>query len=375
MISFETGPIRPPSEAGSILIRLTRNCPWNKCTFCPVYKGQKFSRRSVEEIKADIDAITIIRDVLQEKFSRAEGGKFGDTILRVISGHQIAPEFINQVYFWMHSGLENVFLQDADSLVLKTAHVAEVLRYLKAKIPSVKRITTYSRAKTVSRKSTEELRELKDAGLNRLHLGMESGSDDVLQFMKKGVTAEEHISAGKKAVAAGMELSEYYMPGLGGKMNTRQNAEDSARVLNEINPAFIRLRSTVPVPGTPLYDLMEKGAWAPLTEEEKIKEIRLFLEKLEGINSILLSDHIMNMIEDIGGKLPGDKDKMLGIADTFLGMSIEDRESFMLGRRLGKFHYFSDYKKIPNLDEIKKQVIERYSSLDEALKVFAQRYI
>ena len=304
--TFELGPIRPPSEASSILLRLTRNCPWNRCAFCPVYKGQKFSLRTPEEIRHDIDSMYFITAEILKCTS--ESGIINGTLVQdIASTHGIGTEYIQQVAFWLHHGMESLFLQDADSLIMKTAELVDILMYIREKFPTIKRITSYARAHTVSRKSPEELRQLREAGLNRIHIGMESGSDSVLEMIQKGVTAERQIDAGKKAMDAGFELSQYFMPGSGGTEFSGENALESARVLSAINPTFIRLRSTIPVPGTPLHDLMLAGKWTPVPEEDKVREIRLFIENLDNITSVLKSDHIMNLIEDIEGSLPEDR--------------------------------------------------------------------
>ncbi|HDP80898.1 MAG TPA: radical SAM protein, partial [Spirochaetes bacterium] len=342
---FECGPIRPPSEAMSILLRVTRNCPWNRCAFCMTYKDRKFSRRSVEEVKNDIDAMRALADSLLDASSALglNGAMSEEVVEKVISPHNGPNHLSRQMAFWLHYGLKTAFLQDADSLVMKTGDLCEILVYFRQKFPSLERITTYARASTVAKKSLEDLRRLREAGLTRLHIGMESGCDTVLGMIKKGVTAAEQIDAGRKAVLAGFDLSEYYMPGLGGREHSRENALETARVINSVNPTFVRLRSTVPLPGSPLHVLMEEGSWTPLTEDEKVKEIRLFLEHLEGISSTVLSDHMMNLLEDVEGVLPGDRNAMIELVDRYLGMGEEDRESFIVGRRLGRFRYLSDY--------------------------------
>ncbi len=195
------------------------------------------------------------------------------------------------------------------------------------------RITSYARSKTLSRKSPDELKSLRAAGLNRIHTGMESGSDAVLSLMHKGVTQEEQIRSGRQVVAAGIELSEYFMPGLGGQDLSGEHAVESANVLNAVNPTFIRIRTTVPVPGTPLHRMMTDGQWMPMTEEEKVRELRACLERLDGITSTVQSDHMMNLLEDMAGRLPDDRQRMIEPIDRFLNMNPSDREAFIVGRR------------------------------------------
>ncbi len=371
MHTFESGPIRPPSEAHSILLRLTRNCPWNRCAFCPVYKNQKFSHRSVEDVKKDIDAMALIADAIRS--AAAETGHLDDLekgIFRIIKNID-RPDFreqdIRQVAFWMYYGLRSLFLQDADSLVLKTERVVEILRYMKKKFPSIDRITTYARAKTVSRKSPGEMRDLAEAGLNRIHIGMESGSDLVLALVNKGVTREEQILAGRRVIEAGCELSEYYMPGLGGKELLRENALESAKVLNAVNPTFIRIRSVIPVPGTPLFEMMSRGEWTTPGELEKVEELRLFIEALDGITSTVKSDHIMNLLGEVEGRLPEDRPAMLELIDSFLDMEPGDRESFIIGRRLNRYHSVEDFRHDPQVESVKAEIVRNYGSIDEGV--------
>jgi len=333
---FEQGPIRPPSEAYSLLLRFTRNCPWNKCEFCPVYKGARFSKRPLNEILRDIDAVRFILDDLREKsWKQGYGGELTREFISEILRDPNIHEQYKHVAAWAYRGSFTVFIQDANSLIMKTEDLVKAIRYLKEKIPQITRITTYGRASTIARKSLEEIKELKDAGLSRIHVGMESGSDNVLKLVKKGTTAKQLILSGQKVKQAGITLSEYLMPGLGGKELWKDHAICSARVINEINPDFIRLRTLHIVPYTPLFERYKKGEFKKLHEDEVVQEIRLFIENLDGITSTLTSDHIMNLLEEVEGKFPEDKEKMLGVIDEYLSLPDEDRLLFRLGRRGG----------------------------------------
>jgi len=284
------------------------------------------------------------------------------------------PSLLQQVIFWLQYGMKSLFLQDADSLVIKSAQLVEILNHIRQKIPTVERITSYSRAKTVSKKSTEELKAIREAGLNRVHIGMESGSERVLEMIKKGVTPEEQVLAGQKTVAAGFELSEYYMPGIGGESLSKEHAVESAKVLNRVNPTFIRLRTTRVLNNTPLQQMMGDKEWTPLSEVKIIEEIRCFIENLKGITGTIVSDHIMNLIEDAAGKMPGDKDTILKILDKFLEMKVEDQESFIIGRRLGHFRFLSDYRTDPRVEDIKAKLKARYTTIEDAVRHIAQNY-
>jgi hypothetical protein len=333
---FEQGPIRPPSEAASLLLRFTRNCPWNNCTFCPVYKGSVFSRRSLDEIKRDIDAVAeIIQDLRSFSFDLGGGGEMTRHVIGTVLADPRLNNCCRQVAVWLYAGHGSVFIQDANSLVLPSSMLVEAIRYLREKIPGVRRITSYARSSTLAKKSVSELRQIREAGLDRIHIGMESGSDRVLQFVKKGVTAKQQIEAGIKVIEAGMELSEYFMPGLGGKELSEDHARESARVLNEINPHFIRLRSLRVPSRAPLFNDLRAGRFTTHSDDETVMEIRLFISFLDGISSRLISDHIMNLLEEVSGTLPEDKEAMLAVIDRYLELPAEEKLLFRLGRRGG----------------------------------------
>jgi len=372
MYEFELGPIRPPSEAQSVLLRITRNCPWNKCAFCPVYKNEKFSLRSLEEVKGDIDSMYGIYSKIMDKVDLSTGGYVSDEIISsLVNNDKIPQNYLQQMLFWMYYGFKSLFLQDADSMVVKSADMIEILNYIKEKFPMIERITCYSRSKTLAVKKIDELKQIRAAGLNRIHIGMESGSDDVLRLIRKGVTGQEHITAGQKVVEAGFELSEYFMPGLGGRKFSTENAAETAKVLNAVNPSFIRVRTTTPVPGTDLYKMMENGEWEPLTETEKVEELKNMIEGLSGINSYVQSDHMMNLIEDSNGKLPEDKEKILAPLNKFLQMSLDDQECFIAARRTGRIRFLSDYSRNKEFIELRDRIKERFGSIDNAAAVLS----
>jgi radical SAM superfamily enzyme YgiQ (UPF0313 family) len=326
----------------------------------------------VDEIKRDIDAMATIADRLGRRVSarsgsRADRSAMVDAVRSLDHDDEVDSACARQVAFWMCHGLQSVFLQDADALVLRTEQLVEMLNYVRVAFPSITRITSYARAKTVSRKSLDELKALRVAGLNRIHIGMESGSNAVLSLVQKGVTQEEQIRAGRHVIAAGMELSEYFMPGLGGRELSGEHAVESAAVLVAVNPTFIRMRSTIPVPGTPLYRMMTEGRWTPLTEEEKVREIRACLERLDGITSTVQSDHIMNLLEDVAGKLPGDKQRMLEPIDRFLSMNPSDREAFIVGRRIGRYRLVSDYAPSHDVEMARRDLISQFGTVDRGI--------
>ena len=341
--AFEQGPIRPPNESRSFLLRITRNCPWNQCLFCPVYKSRKFSLRTVEEIKTDIQtAKAMVDDIRRLSWRMGKAGVVDDAVIGSIWGNSRYSSCYQGMAMWLYNGTGAVFLQDADNLVMKTDDLVEVLQFLREQFPDISRITTYSRSRTVIRKTVEALKRIREAGLDRVHIGLESGSDAVLKFMKKGVSAEQHIEAGRKLKEAGMEVSEYVMPGLGGKALWREHALETARVLNAIDPHFIRLRSLRVPKRVPLYAHLQDGSFDMQSDDEVIAEIRLFIESLEGIHSTITSDHIMNLLEDVSGQLPQDKERMLAVIDRYQNLSERDRLIYRVGRRGGAFHSIDD---------------------------------
>jgi radical SAM superfamily enzyme YgiQ (UPF0313 family) len=377
---FEQGPIRPPSEATSLLIRVTRNCPWNKCAFCHTYLGSKFELRSVEEVKQDIQAMKNIADEITGISRKlGEGGKISRNVLRnIYNSRDSYSDCYNTVAAWLYFGGENVFLQDANSLILKTADLLEILNFLKEKFPGIKRITSYCRSHTAARKNADDFEQLRPAGLSRIHIGMESGCDEVLSFINKGVTAADHIKAGLNIKQAGIELSEYVMPGLGGVKWSSQHAVETARVLNAINPDFIRLRTLHVVPGTGLDELMQKGEFQPLKDDEIVQEIKLFIETLDVQGTYIASDHILNLLEELEGTFPEDKKKILSAIERYFSFSSEDQQIFRLGRRTGAF------RKLDDLDDKEaylklKAVVDSYAAsggnLDEDIIEMMNNYI
>lgn len=351
--SFEMGPIRPPSEGGafSLLVRVTRNCPWSRCTFCYArfYNRQPFQVRPVAEVKADIDTIKMIADELSalswQLGYNGNLGEMGRDLPGLLLGGKTADALsadeaksvhcVINVFNWLAAGGKSVFLQDADSLILHTGQLLEIVKYIKDVFPGIERVTSYARSKSIGRKKPEELKLLREAGLTRLHIGLETGDDELLARVDKGVSSEEHINAGQKAMAAGYELSLYVMPGLGGRAFWRQHAINTARVLSAINPTFIRMRPFVPMEGTPLLEDYKTGEFELTTPHERLREIRLLVENLN-VTSRVSFDQITNTSirqgsyliplfkKDYDGyKFPEEKTKVLELIDE--GLRLDER--------------------------------------------------
>jgi histone acetyltransferase (RNA polymerase elongator complex component) len=379
---FEQGPIRPPNEARSLLLRLTRNCPWNQCLFCPVYKNRKFSLRTVDEIKQDIQSAKQIADDIKALSKKlGYNGAVNDAVISAIFNQPDTNTHYRNIAAWLYYQTDACFLQDADNLIMKTKDLVEVLQFLKAQFPQIKRVTTYSRSRTVVRKSVDALRQIREAGLDRVHIGLETGYDPLLKLMKKGVSGAQHIEAGKRLRTAGMEVSEYVMPGLGGQEMWRDHAVETAKVLNQINPHFIRLRSLRVPDRVPLHTKLEDGSFRMQTDDMLAEEIGLFIKTLEGITSTVTSDHIMNLLEDINGKLPDDKEKMLAAIQSYQDLSETDRLIYRTGRRGGAYRSIEDLKRDPATYQKIKTLIEEVAQkegpdgVEHMISEMVDRYI
>jgi len=266
-----TGTIyRPPSEANSLLVQATIGCPWNKCTFCMVYKkGPKFKIRPVKEIKEDI--------LWAKK-------KYG-------------------------SSVKTVFFPSGNTIIMKTDDFVEILKYTRKLFPYLKRITIYGSSQYIVQKGLADLKKIAKAGLSRIHVGLESGDDEILQHVKKGSTAAVQVDAGELIKNAGIELSEYVVLGLGGKKRSKKHIAGTMHVLNKINPDFIRIRTFLPKRHTPILEEIKTGKFQILSPHEVLRETYDLISGLE-VTSKVVSDHYTNYVQ-ISGKLPEDKDQML----------------------------------------------------------------
>jgi len=342
---FEQGPIRPPSESQSLLLRLTRNCPWNRCSFCPVYKQADFSIRPLAHILADIDAVHHQMERIQQLASGSDAPGYFQ-MSKLADGLGDSDQMaLMAASSWLSSGMRSIFLQDANSLVLKPDQLITILEHIRLRFPSVERITSYARSQTIDKLSTVDLERIASAGLNRIHIGLESGSDRVLARVQKGCDQGMHIRAGLKVKQAGMQLSEYVMPGLGGRELSREHALETAAALNRINPDFIRLRSLAIPNHTELFNQWQAGEFVKMGDAEVAAEILLFLETLEGISSTLKSDHILNLFQEIEGTLPQDKPAMLGVLQRFQKLPAEEQVIYQVGRRMGLFAGLDDLQR------------------------------
>ncbi len=375
---FEQGPIRPPSEAYSLLVRVTRNCPWNRCTFCPLYKGSRFSIRKVEHVKKDIDLVCRYVEALRQmggescRISRIDANKIAENI------NPVDQQAFFAALNWFNNGMSSIFIQDANSLFIKSSDMVKILTYIKKRFPRIERNTSYARSHTIARIKEADLNAIRDAGLSRIHIGLESGSDLVLKMVNKGATKETHIKAGIKVKNAGIELSEYIMPGLGGRRYSDIHALETADALNKINPDFIRIR-TLAIPGnTPLFEDYKAGRFEKCSDLMTANEILMFIENLEGITSIIKSDHILNLFEEVEGAMPEDKEYMLSVIRSFLSMNPERRCLYQVGRRLGLFHCLGDVnngRRMAKVEKICHEIGITSENVDETIDELMKRFI
>lgn len=285
------GPIyRPPSEADSLLIQATAGCPHNKCTFCMVYKkGPRFSVRPVEEIYLDIDEAS---------------DRYGATV-------------------------RSIFFPAGNSIAMPTKDLAAICRYSTMKFPGLRRMTVYGSSQYIANKGLSQMKQLREAGLSRIHVGLESGDDTVLKCVKKGTNAAEQIKAGQIVKKAGIQLSEYVVLGLGGVERSLAHALKTAEAINAIEPDFVRLRTLVPKIDTLLLHQIQKGRFQLLSPHQVLQETRLLIANLT-VSTTLTSDHYTNYL-NLSGRLPQDKDRLLAAVDQALAWDPGRFRPFFIG--------------------------------------------
>lgn len=378
--TFRIGPIRPPSEADSLLLQVTNGCTWNKCKFCQLYRHTKFKAYSADSIKADIDNIVYQADIIR-RYQTPLGAWDIDGLNRELG--QIPSEEERQCFYmvanWLLGGGENVFLQDGNTTALSSGRLSDVLIYLKQAFPNIKRITSYGRAENLSRVSAEEYAELKAAGLDRIHSGFETGSDAVLQKINKGVTQQQEITAGKNIKAGGIELSVYFMPGVGGKGLTKENAEGTSHVINEVAPDFLRIRTAAVKPGTGLYEDYQNGQLTLCSDDEKLLEIRTIIQQAADIDTRVVSDHIINLLQGIEGHIVLDRRKMLDMIDGYLDQPEHEKRLYQAARRMALVNgpqdmKYLDQSRIDQIESLIRTVPDPYE-WEEKMNALIGRYI
>lgn len=260
---------RPPSEAYSLIIQLTIGCAHNHCTFCSMYKGKKFRIRPLEEVIADL-----------EECRRHYGA------------------------------VRRIFLADGDALIVKTPDLLYILDKIKEIFPEVERVTMYAAPRDILNKSPEDLQALHRAGLDMVYVGAESGDDQVLTDIKKGVTAAQIIEAGQKVRAAGIRVSMTLISGLGGRKRLKEHAIASAQLISAIKPEYVGFLTLMVEPGTELYDQVERGEFDLITPPEVLEEMKLFLTHVDSEGTVFRANHASNYV-NLAGDLNMDKPMLL----------------------------------------------------------------
>lgn len=285
-MQYEGSIYRPPSEAYSLIIQATIGCSHNRCTFCSMYKDKRFRIRPVEEVLADIEECR---------------GR--------------------------HRRVERVFLADGNALAMKTDDLKRILFKIREVLPECQRIGIYSSPKDILRKTGEELSMLKELGIGIAYMGLESGSDEILKNIKKGVTSDEMIEAGKKVKSSGIKLSITVISGLGGKAGWKEHALESARVLNEIDPEYLGLLTLLVEPGTEMEKQVEAGSLELMSPIEVMKETRMLIENLKLSSCVFRSNHASNYFA-LAGTLPMDRQRLLHDIDEALKMDYDYKDEY-----------------------------------------------
>ncbi len=372
---FEICSIRPPTENNSLTFRLSRNCYWNKCGFCPIYKtGAKFAKRPVSEVIADIESAGLLNELMVEN---GIGGSMYSKVIQeralslvqrirkareeagVTDRHRCLPlenspdprmrwfsswfveypditDCVEHLMSWRIAGGSTCFLGDADSLILKPEFMGLGTSHIRKHFMGIERFTVYGRTRTAARiRSEGELAAFKEAGLDRVHFGIESGSADVLKKIKKGETPEDHVEGSLKTARAGLSCSFYVMPGLGGMELSESHAVQTARVINEAAPDYVRIRTLEIFEGMPLDDMRRKGEFTEADDDTAAREIRKMIEEIR-VPVEILSDSATNLLP-VFGSLPKDRGKMLATIDEYLAKPPRERLEYSLHARISAF--------------------------------------
>jgi radical SAM superfamily enzyme YgiQ (UPF0313 family) len=286
--------IRPPSEWRSYFFPLTSGCSNNTCTFCGYY-GSKLQIQDVDDIKSEINALAL--------FTR--------------SGIQI-PDVSKVVYAVARNwDGKRVFLQDGDALVYPFPKLREVLWYLNEKLPSVERIGTYATPQDILRRNSDELKELRRLKLGIFYTGLETGDDELLHKIGKGVSSQQIVEAGRKVKEAGITFSMTIILGLGGVKGSKKHVLETARILTKIDPDYVGALTLTLVPSTPLYEQWERNEFHPLSPFQSLEELKLIIENSNFTNCFFSSMHASNYLS-IRGRLPQDKERMLRALEEIL---------------------------------------------------------
>jgi len=364
MDTFSIGHIRPPFHADSLLLRITENCTWNKCNFCTLYKEGTFHTRTTEDIKKDIDAVADYRDRI---CGHITDGKVDRTAVYdeyTALENDAEKECYSMVFNWItQDKMKTAFLQDANTLALLPEKTAEIVDYLRNKIPSLSTVAAYGRADTLSKISQEQYMLLKSSGLTMIHSGFETGCDEVLKLLNKGTTSAQQIEAGTKIKKAGIIFNAFYMNGCGGRTFSQKNAEKTAEVMNAINPDYIRIRTFVVKPGTKMWEMKQNKAFDECTDIEKVRELLMMIKLLKNCDGYIISDHIINLLPYVEGYLNRDKKKIEEYIQNFLDLPRIEQKRFQILRRV---YFGGDYENTAQLEKAdEKQLNNILQSLSD----------
>jgi radical SAM superfamily enzyme YgiQ (UPF0313 family) len=266
-MKYEGMIFRPPSEADSLILQVTVGCSYNRCTFCGAYQGKRFRIKSFEEIKEDIDDVSVYQ-------------------------------------------IRRVFLADGDALIIPQKEFLQILSYLRKRLKGLERVGIYANAKDILRKDVEELKALKDSGLGIVYLGLESGDPEVLKRIKKNATVEQLIRAGKRVKQSGILLSVTVILGLGGVEGSQTHAQETGRVLSEMDPDYAGALSLMIVPGTPIEQEIETGRLVLPTPFGLIQELETMIENSHMTHCFFASNHASNYLP-LRVQLPEEKEEAL----------------------------------------------------------------
>ena len=286
---YEGNIIRPPSEANSILLQVTVGCSRNRCTFCGTYRGERFRIKSEEIVREDI--------AFAAQHCRRQ---------------------------------RRLFLCDGDALVIPQRRLTSILADVRAQLPWVTRVGSYANVRSIGLKSDAELRELRELGLGILYMGLESGDDATLKAIRKGADAATQVAMGRKAIAAGMKLSVTVILGIAGRARSAVHAQDTARVLSEIDPDYVGALSLMLIPGTPLYEDWRTGAFELLDPAEMLAELRTLIAETRLSRGLFHANHASNYLP-IKARLPRDRDEVVAVIDRALAGGVTLKPEYMRG--------------------------------------------
>lgn len=273
---YEGAVFRPPSEAHSLILQATIGCSHNKCTFCVTYLEKEFRIKSFDEVKSDVD--------------------------------KVLPHYRD---------VRRIFLADGNALVIPTGDLARILHLLTDHFPQLERIGVYACPQDILKKSVSELKELKESGLGIIYIGLESGSDAILKQIRKGVKSKAMVEAAEKVREAGITLSVIFILGLGGKKHSQEHADETAKILSQMDPDFIGALTLMVIKGTKIYEEVEAGDLEILEPREVFEEVRTIINDLDLSHCVFRANHASNYLP-IGGTLPEDKENILARIDDIL---------------------------------------------------------